>query len=74
MKKSVEFNPKGIVKMLNLQYAAPFLHREGVDELLREYPEETTRNMAYYMFMLGYIEGKRAVRARRKAVQHERSH
>lgn len=72
MIKSMEFEPKGIVEMLNKQKIVPYYISEGVDELLRDFPGQVTRKMAYYMFMLGYIEGKRADRARRKAVRYER--
>lgn len=66
MIKSMEFEPKGIVKMLRKQSITPYCMSEGVDELLREFPNAATHKMAFYMFMLGYIEGKRADRARRK--------
>ena len=66
MKKNMEFNPKGVVKMLNQQIVTPYCHSEGVDELLRAFPGQITHDAAFYMYMLGYIEGKRADRARRK--------
>lgn len=66
MKENMEFKPKGIVKILDLQDLAPYFRCEGVDELLRAYPNQTTRVMAIHMFLLGYIEGKRADRKRRK--------
>lgn len=69
MIKSMEFKPKGIVKMLDKQDATPYYENEEVDELLRAFPKQTTHVMAVYMFMLGYIEGKRAERARRKIVR-----
>ena len=52
--------------MLRKQSITPYCMSEGVDELLREFPNAATHKMAFYMFMLGYIEGKRADRARRK--------
>lgn len=66
MIKNMEFKPKGVVKMLNQQYIATYYRSEGVDELLRAFPGQMTRDAAFYMYMLGYIEGKRADRARRK--------
>lgn len=69
MIKSMEFKPKGIVKMLDKQNTAPYCQNEKVDELLRTFPKQTTHEMAVHMFMLGYIEGKRAERARRKKIR-----
>ena len=66
MIKSMEFEPKGIVNMLRKQSITPYCMSEGVDELRREFPNDVTHKMAFYMFMLCYIEGKRADRARRK--------
>lgn len=69
MIKNMEFVSKGVVSMLDNQHLTPYLKSEGVDELLRTYPYQTTFKMAYYMFMLGYIEGKRAERAKKKIVR-----
>ncbi len=66
MKENMEFKPKGILKILDLQDPTPYFICEEVDELLRAYPNQTTRTMAVHMFLLGYIEGKRADRKRRK--------
>lgn len=66
MIKNMEFETKGTVKMLDKQSITPFCMSEGADELLREFPNDVTYKMALYMFLLGYIEGKRADRARRK--------
>lgn len=65
MKEDMEFKPKGILKTLDKQDAGPYLRCEGVDELLRAYPGQFSRISAMQMFLLGYIEGKRAERARR---------
>ena len=54
--------------MLNHQSTKPFYENEEVDELLNAYPDQTTHKMAVSMFMLGFINGKRTERARRKAV------
>lgn len=72
MTKSMEFVPKGIVKMISMQSIAPYCSSEGVDELLRAFPGQTTRDAALYMYMLGYIDGKRADRARRRKGQIRR--
>ena len=55
---NLEFKPIGITEILDQQDKTPFYQSHGVDELLRMFPEETTRNMAYYLFTLGYMEGK----------------
>ena len=60
------YKDHGTVKMLNYQKLSPYYCCSGVDDLLRVYPRETTKIMACSMFMLGYIEGKRAERARRQ--------
>lgn len=65
MKKNMEFVPMGIVEMLDQQSITPYCMCSGVDELLRAYPYQTTHKMSVYMFQLGYIEGKRAERARK---------
>ena len=66
MIKNMEFKPKGVVKMLNQQIVTPYCHSEGVDELLRAFPGQMTHDAAFYMYTLGYIEGKCADRARRR--------
>lgn len=68
MIKNMEFVSKGVVAMLDNQSLTPYFKSEGVDELLRTYPNQTTFKMASYIFMLGYIEGKRAERARKKKI------
>lgn len=68
--KNLDFESKGVIDMLNHQSTAPYYGNEEVDELLKAYPDQTTRKMAASMFMLGFINGKRAERARRKAVQN----
>lgn len=69
MIKNMEFEPKGIVKMLDMQDMIPYYVNEGVGELLRAFPKQVTHEMAVHMFMLGYIEGKRTERARRKGIR-----
>ena len=64
--KNMEFKEIGVVKMIEKQSAQPYYECRGVDELLRAYPQSVTRIMAHNLFLLGYIEGKRAERARRK--------
>ncbi len=63
---NLEFKSKGVVNMLKKQRTTPYYQDTNVDELLRAYPNQTTREMAVYMYMLGYINGKRAERVRRK--------
>lgn len=58
--------PTGIVKILDEQCSLPYYQDEGVYELLRADPFAVTRKMAVRMYLLGYIAGKRAERARRK--------
>ncbi len=60
------FKPQDVDKMLKHQKITPYYECLAVDEILRTYPYETTSRMAKRMFLLGYIEGKRAERARRK--------
>lgn len=62
---NMEFQPQGVVEMLKHQSLVPYYSCEGIYELLRKYPP-VTREMAESMFMLGYIQGKRAERAKRK--------
>ncbi len=52
--------------MVEKQSKLPYYECRGVDELLRAYPQSVTKAMAHSLFILGYIEGKRAERARRK--------
>lgn len=63
---NLEFQSQGIVGMLEHQDNTPYYQSLGVDELLRVYPDSVTHRMSTAMFMLGYIEGKRAERARRR--------
>lgn len=60
------FKPQDVDEMLKHQKTTPYYECLAVDEILRAYPYETTLRMAIRMFLLGYIEGKRAERARRK--------
>ena len=57
---NLEFKPTGITEVLDQQGKTPFYQSHGVDELLRMFPEEVTQKMAYYLFTLGYMEGKQA--------------
>lgn len=52
---NLEFKPTGITEILDQQDKTPFYQSHGVDELLRMFPEEITRNMAYYLFTLGHL-------------------
>ncbi len=61
---NIEFKETGVVEMLRHQDFSPYYNCLGIDELLRE-PFSVTRSMAQSLFMLGYIQGKRAERARR---------
>lgn len=63
---NMEHQPSGILEILEKHSVAPYYQNSGVDELLRAFPMTTTRNMAVKMFLLGYISGKRAERAKRK--------
>ena len=51
----------------------PMYKCNAVNELMKVYQHEASChfNAVSAMFLLGYIEGKRAERARRKAVHHE---
>lgn len=66
MRQSLEYQDNGTVEMLTHQDYAPYHASHRVDDLLRTYPQSVTRVMAQSLYMLGYIEGKRAERARRK--------
>lgn len=69
--KNMEFQAKGVVEMLKKQNLSPYMQCVSVDEVLREFPGQTTRAVAVMIFMLGFIEGKRAERTRRKCKKHE---
>ena len=62
---NIEFKETGVVEMLSHQDFSPYYHCRGIDELLRHKPFSVTKSMAQSLFMLGYIQGKRAERARR---------
>ncbi len=70
MVKNIEIVPTGIEKILEQQDIVPYLKNTGVDEVFRNHPDEVTHKTAVLLFMLGYIDGKRAERARR-AVRHD---
>lgn len=61
----IEFKEIGVVEMLRYQDFSPYYNCQGIDELLRHEPFSVTRSMAQSLFILGYIQGKRAERARR---------
>ena len=63
---NIEFKETGVVEMLSHQDFSPYYHCRGLDELLRHKPFSVTKSMAQSLFMLGYIQGKRAERARRR--------
>lgn len=63
---NVEFKETGVVEMLKHQDYSPYYNCQCVDELLRNNPFSVTHNMAQSLFILGYIQGKRAERARRR--------
>lgn len=63
---NTEFKETGIVQLLMKQHDTPYNASLGVDEILRTFPHSTTRKTAYCMYMLGYIEEKRAERARKQ--------
>lgn len=62
---NIEFKETGVVEMLRHQDFSLYYNCLGIDELLRHEPFSVTRSMARSLFMLGYIQGKRAERARR---------
>lgn len=63
---NMEFKETGVIEMLKHQDYSPYYNCQCVDELLRNNPFSVTRSMAQSLFMLGYIQGKRAERARRR--------
>lgn len=63
---NIEFKETGVVEMLSHQDFSPYYHCRGIDELLGHKPFSVTKSMAQSLFMLGYIQGKRAERARRR--------
>lgn len=63
---NIEFKETGVVEMLSHQDFSPYYHCRGIDELLRHKPFSVTKSVAQSLFMLGYIQGKRAERARRR--------
>lgn len=62
---NIEFKETGVVEMLRHQDFSSYYNCLGIDELLRHEPFSVTRSMAQSLFMLGYIQGKHAERARR---------
>lgn len=56
----------GDAEILKYQDIGPYFESNGVEDLLKANNMETTRAMALSMFMMGYIEGKRAERARKR--------
>ena len=66
MKLNMEHIDGGNIAMLERQYMDPYYESGGVDDILRAFPGTVTMKTAQFLFMMGYIEGKRAERARRK--------
>lgn len=66
MKLKMEYVDGGNIAMLERQYMDPYYESVGVDDILRAFPNAVTMKTAQFLFMMGYIEGKRAERARRK--------
>ena len=66
MKLNMEYIDSGNITMLERQSMSPYYESGGVDDILRAFPHTVTRKTAQFLFMMGYIEGKRAERARRK--------
>ena len=64
---------KNIIEFLALQSIEPMCKCDAVNELMKVYRHEASCHFGAVsaMFLLGYIEGKRAERARRKAVRYE---
>ncbi len=58
MIKNLEFIPSGIEQIIDGQDNTPFLQSVWADEILRNYPGEVTRRVAYLMFMAGYLTKK----------------
>lgn len=65
MTMSLEFVPTGIERILKKQSITAYANSTNVDEILRNHPNEVTREVSYLLYTLGYIEGKRAERAKR---------
>ncbi len=63
---STEHQSQGFVEMLNRQSCMPYYRSKMVDEILRTHKMECTREIAVLLYNAGFIEGKRAERARRK--------
>lgn len=66
---NMEYKDSGAVEMLQYQDYAPYCASAGVEDVLRAYPMETTARMAQSMYILGYIEGKRVERVKKKITQ-----
>lgn len=68
MGKNVSFGyqDSGAAGLVLRQPVTPYYECSGVDDILRAYPGTVARKTAFSLFMLGYIEGKRAERKRRK--------
>lgn len=71
MRTGTETTHMSLTEMLEHQSRVPMARCEGTQELLGNYLCIVPIKVAIHMFLLGYIEGKRAERARRKAVRHD---
>lgn len=60
-----------VLEMLEHQDDTPLYTNKAVDRLLGNYLCIVPIKTALNMFMLGYIEGKRAERARREKVRYD---
>ena len=63
------YSKNDTMKMLGKNYYMPALNRQTfseLDDILEAIPFSCAENTAMDIFMLGYIHGKRAERARRK--------
>ena len=59
--------PRTDLQIIDYQCVGPFLKSQAVREYMKEHRFSATYDCASTMFLLGYIAGKRAERARRKA-------
>lgn len=66
MRIGTETTHMSLVEMLEHQSRVPMARCEGAQELLGNYLCIVPIKVAIHMFLLGYIEGKRVERARRK--------
>lgn len=55
------------LQIIDYQCMGPFIKNQSVKEYMEEHRFSATYDCASTMFLLGYIQGKREERARRKA-------